>query len=85
MSGEGQCIHVAFCALEANFLELRVCELRRTPIPRTPVNKGKKRAEAALTLGAPARRWWLTYTLPAYYYGPFSAARHESAAQPLSA
>ena len=34
---------------------------------------------------SPARRCWLTYTLPAYYYGPFSALRHESRAQLLSA
>src|SRR5215208_3383301 len=35
----------------AYFLELRVCEVRRIPIPRTPVNKGKKRrAQAARDL-----------------------------------
>src|SRR5215204_4936060 len=30
----------------ANFLELRVCELRRIPIPRTLVNKAKKRGRS---------------------------------------
>src|SRR5215216_7487368 len=30
-------------ALNANFVELRLCEVRRIPIPRTPVNKGIKR------------------------------------------
>jgi hypothetical protein len=27
-----------------NFVELRVCEVRRIPLPRTPVNKGKEKA-----------------------------------------
>src|SRR5215208_636880 len=31
-----------------NFSELRACELRRIPIPRTSVNKGKGRAKATL-------------------------------------
>jgi hypothetical protein len=48
MSGEGRCIRVAFCALEANFLELRHCEVRRIPILGSRVNK---RSEGHLTRG----------------------------------
>jgi hypothetical protein len=60
--------------------------LPRIHLLGTWVNKGKKRAEAVLSLSeARPAAGVLTYTLPAYYYGPFSAARHESAAQPLSA
>jgi hypothetical protein len=40
MSGEGRCIRVAFCALEANFGELRYGEVRRTSLLRTQGNKG---------------------------------------------
>jgi F0F1-type ATP synthase assembly protein I len=35
----------------ANFLELRACELRRIPLPRTRVNKGEGRAGAAARTG----------------------------------
>jgi hypothetical protein len=34
--------------LEGNFRELRVCELRRIPIPRTRVNKDKKKGQSCL-------------------------------------
>ena len=33
----------------SNFLERRTCELRRINLPRTPLNKARKRAEAATT------------------------------------
>jgi hypothetical protein len=29
-----------------NFSELRACELRRTPLPRTPVNKSKNKGQS---------------------------------------
>jgi hypothetical protein len=34
--------------LAVNFLELRLGEVRRIPIPRTPVNKGKKESRKTL-------------------------------------
>jgi hypothetical protein len=43
----------------ANFLELRKGELRRTPLPRTPVNKAKRKDQSSgnsgpLTSGLPS-------------------------------
>jgi hypothetical protein len=38
-------IAVVITSFLTNFSELRHGELPRIPIPRTPVNKGKKRAE----------------------------------------
>jgi hypothetical protein len=45
MSGEGRCIHVAFCALEANFVELRNTEIQllRIPLLGTSANMGMKK------------------------------------------
>src|SRR5215203_2195997 len=40
MAGEGRCIHVAFCALEANFRESPKGEVRRTPAASTRVDRG---------------------------------------------
>jgi hypothetical protein len=52
----GRCLRVA------NFLELRQGEVRRIPLPRTPVNKGRERkgrscstATLILAPGAPGR------------------------------
>ena len=50
----------------ANFRELRVCELPRILLPRTRVDKGKKRrAEVANNLGPLAKGWLLlSWELP---------------------
>jgi hypothetical protein len=47
MSGEGRCIRVAFCALEANFAELRYGEVQHSPVPI---------GQEALAKGCPYRR-----------------------------
>jgi hypothetical protein len=36
---------------DVNFLELRYGEVRRIPLPRTPVNKGKRKDRSLVRLG----------------------------------
>jgi hypothetical protein len=43
------------CAQTANFLELRLGEVRRILLPRTPVNKGIRKCRGPRLLYAPAR------------------------------
>jgi hypothetical protein len=49
LASGGRMVHhsiaVVITSFLTNFSELRHGELPRIPIPRTPVNKGKKRAE----------------------------------------
>ena len=52
--------------LAANFPERRQCEVRRTPIPRTSVNRASGRAEVSSSLGpthGSPRRCWGAWTL----------------------
>src|SRR5215218_971032 len=39
----------------ANFGESPTCEVRRIPLPRTPVNKGKEKGPGLLRTGPPLR------------------------------
>jgi hypothetical protein len=46
MSGEGRCIRVAFCTLEANVGELRQGEVLRIPTFHTPSEEGQEQPDA---------------------------------------
>jgi hypothetical protein len=72
-----------------------VTELRTKPAPRLDifieillrgsVNKAKKKGRGCSHSQSPGPLLVADLLPPTYYYGPFSAARHESPAQPLSA
>jgi hypothetical protein len=75
-TGMEEAIGQGFCGtsenyFNANFGECPKGELRRIPIPRTPVNKGKKKAgtfdsPGSLTSGLPTLAVYLAYDVALY-------------------